>query len=188
MAPLAHATIEDEAARLLSRHADLLGASVPVDVDALAEDGEGLDVAEAPDLALVQGAPEVAAGATLSGLLLPAERRIWVNGVEAARSPGRRRFTIAHEIGHWILHAAAAPTAQTRWCRTEDVSESRTSSDVESEANRFAAALLMPRDLVLVEAERQLLNVVVLAHRFEVSEAAMRVRLTTLELLPDYMR
>src|SRR5437588_10445976 len=73
----------------------------PVPVDELAEETEGLDIQEAADLRLVPGAPAVPLEVTLSGLLLPAELRIWVDAVEAARSPGRRRFTIAHELGHW---------------------------------------------------------------------------------------
>lgn len=40
----------------------------------------------------------------------------------------RRRFTLAHEVGHWVLHTFR-PRAE----------------DPEGEANRFASALLVPR-------------------------------------------
>ena len=60
--------------------------------------------------------------------------------VKAGMHPGRRRFTIAHEIGHYILHPREgldrSDTAAnfTVW---KDASE-------EAEANLFAAELLMP--------------------------------------------
>lgn len=188
MATSEYAALEAAAEALLARHAALLGDEPPIDVDALAEDGEGLDVAEAPDLRLITGAPPLPETASLSGLLVPLERRIWVNAIEARRSPGRRRFTVAHELGHWVLHAQGAGAAQSRWCRTDEVAEAGSTSALESEANRFAAAVLMPRALVVAESERVRLNVGVLARRFDVSEQAMRIRLDVLSLLPEYMR
>ncbi len=41
----------------------------------------------------------------ISGLLFPRRREIWVDEREAARAPARRRFTIGHELGHWVLHS-----------------------------------------------------------------------------------
>ena len=55
-------------------------------VDAIAEDLCGLVVEEVRDL-------------DVSGMLIPAERRVYLNAVE---SPRRRRFTLAHELGHWV--------------------------------------------------------------------------------------
>ena len=43
-----------------------------------------------------------------SGMLLPAERRILVNADEA---PVRQRFTIAHELGHWICQCLEGPAS-----------------------------------------------------------------------------
>lgn len=69
---------------LRERYHRLFGApELPVPVEAIAEDLLGLYVAEAEDLS--------------SGLLLPAERRVVVN---AGEPPPRRRFTLAHEVGH----------------------------------------------------------------------------------------
>jgi hypothetical protein len=51
---------------------------------------------------------------------------------------GRRRFTIAHEIGHGVLHAPGTPWDSARELSTWD------GSSIEAEANRFAAELLMP--------------------------------------------
>jgi Zn-dependent peptidase ImmA (M78 family) len=78
---------------------------------------------------------------------------------------------------------------ETRYCRSDEVGISVTSSRTrEREANRFAGALLMPEPLMRAEAVRLRCNVALLARGFGVSEPAMRVRLTQLDLLPDYMR
>jgi len=157
----------------------------PIDVDDLAEERAGLDVQEHSDLRSLVGSP----GGPLSGLLLPASDRIYVDAVEAQRSPGRRRFTIAHELGHWYLHRAGG---DARFCRSEDVggsaAELRAARRIEAEANRFAAALLMPESLVRRDAPACRYSVPALARRFGVSVAAMQVRLEALQLLPNYMR
>lgn len=52
---------------------------------------------------------------------------------------GRRRFTIAHELGHWELHAA-----YSQWLCSADDMRDYGQSPLEVEANYFAAELLMP--------------------------------------------
>lgn len=163
---------------------------LPVDVLDIAEEHDHLDVQEHADLPSLPGAPPLAADTTLSGLLLPEERRIYVNAVEAQRSPGRRNFTIGHELGHWHLHVHDGEIG-THFCRADqvggDAASLRRALRAEREANRFAAALLMPEAAIRGLAEELRLNVVLLAGRFGVSVAAMQVRLETLRLLPDYM-
>jgi len=65
-------------------------------------------------------------------------------------SPGRNRFTIAHELGHLFLHYPGVkrqtPNARMvarRWVDENDVDQQR----AEWEANWFAAAFLMPREI-----------------------------------------
>lgn len=66
--------------------------------------------------------------------------------------PGRRRFSIAHEIGHLCLHRELS---QAGFCLdTEGSLEDYTNSTQELEANRFAAHLLMPGRLFSVSARR----------------------------------
>jgi hypothetical protein len=55
----------------------------------------------------------------------------------------RRRFTAAHEFGHYLLHRKKYP--QGFRC-DEAAVDGRTKSEIEREANEFAAALLMPLD------------------------------------------
>lgn len=181
-------TPESAAAQLL----EAVGLkNLPVDALRVAEEHEGLDVQEHADLWEISGVTAAKRSGDLSGLLLPAERRIWVNAREAARSNARARFTIAHELGHWLMHTKGAG-AHTRFCRPADVGatvrEITSSKRLEREANLFAAELLMPADLVRNEAEKARLSVPALAKTFAVSAAAMQVRLEVLDLLPAYMR
>lgn len=74
------------------------------------------------------------------GHLLRRERRALIVVDERLRGSARARFVVAHELGHFLLHAG---TDQFSICTSADLSEYRTSG-IESEANRFAAELLMP--------------------------------------------
>jgi Zn-dependent peptidase ImmA (M78 family) len=60
--------------------------------------------------------------------------------------PGRKRFAIAHELGHFFLHP---DTRQVALCTTNDMNTWAAAGirAEESEANEFAASLLMPEDL-----------------------------------------
>jgi hypothetical protein len=87
----------------------------------------------------------------------------------------RRRFTIAHEIGHFVLHPGR--------CRPERgglVNEAMRAE--EREADAFAAELLMPEHLVRQAVREQGADPIVLAERFQVSVKAMQVRLHRLRL------
>jgi Zn-dependent peptidase ImmA (M78 family) len=140
---------------------------LPVPVEAIAEDLVGLSVAESEEL-------------EVSGLLLPAERQIYLNASEARESPGRRRFTLAHELGHWVCQCLEGRTAPV-YCRPKDVSAAADRA-LEREANVFAAELLMPEPAVRAEWPRAA-TATELARRFGVSEEAMAWRLYSLGLV-----
>jgi Zn-dependent peptidase ImmA (M78 family) len=72
---------------------------------------------------------------------------------EARTWPTRRRFTIGHELGHWELHRDGQGAL---FCRATTVDEDQRPSapDLEEEASRFAAALLMPQWLMVHEHAR----------------------------------
>jgi Zn-dependent peptidase ImmA (M78 family) len=96
----------------------------------------------------------------------------------------RHRFTIAHELGHWVCHARPDPhAAAPSYCRTLDVSL-HTDRDLEREANVFGAELLMPEAAVR-EAWAALPDPAALADRFEVSALAAQWRLYSFGLVPD---
>lgn len=108
--------------------------------------------------------------------------------IQSDHHPNRQRFTIAHEIGHYILHADKDELEK------KDIifRRSREFTIEEEEANRFAAALLMPKKAILKEIEEcnallQYKDILVdyLATKFRVSTQAMRIRLFNLGLLID---
>lgn len=57
---------------------------------------------------------------------------------------GRKRFTMAHELGHFELHK---DSELIRSCEDIDISSYRKTRPGENEANEFAAELLMPEHL-----------------------------------------
>ena len=85
----------------------------------------------------------------------------------------RRRFTIAHEIGHFVLHHELIGDGIT----DDGLYRSRLKGGLESAANRFAANLLMPKELVWKFIEQGVDTVEELAKKFKVSESAMSIRL-----------
>ena len=140
------------------------GAGLPVPVAMIAEDLLGLHVEAGP------------LGASVSGMLLPYERRIVLNEEEPAE---RRRFTLAHEVGHWVCQCLGMPAAAPILCRSVGPAPRRATEPAEREANVFAADLLMPAAAVRAAAA---LPVEALAGRFGVSEVAMAWRLFNLGL------
>lgn len=98
------------------------------------------------------------------------------------KPPARRRFTLAHEIGHHLLARGSGPDA--RFCVFDTPSTKRTL--IERACDRFAAHLLMPEQLVrqyyaeLSHNPRQ--RVAILAERFGVSTWALRRRLRELAM------
>jgi Zn-dependent peptidase ImmA (M78 family) len=110
-------------------------------------------------------------------------------------SAPRKRFTIAHEIGHHILGHQFEAGSHVHVDRGNFISQRgpRASQGVdpkEIEANQFAASLLMPSVWVRAAAAKiqshgPLVDrhVEELANEFGVSEQAMTIRLTTLRLL-----
>ena len=102
--------------------------------------------------------------------------------------PYRKRFTIAHELGHHYLHLEQDGEY------IDNVVDLFRESDVENdndplgerfkevEANQFAAALLMPEELVR-EAYKNQGTLARLSMVFNVSEEAMGIRLQRLNLV-----
>ncbi len=62
---------------------------------------------------------------------------------------GRCRFSIAHELGHAVLHADVA------LCSEADLTDAHSDAGREREANAFAAELLMPQAALLKFRGRQ---------------------------------
>jgi hypothetical protein len=148
------------------------GNEVPVPVESIAEDLLGLRIEER-DLG------------ECSGMLIPSERLILVNTSEAmsGETPTRRhRFTIAHELGHWVCHARDAEEAEPTYCRAKDISQDADRA-LEREANVFGAELLMPEG-ALRDAWSAFPDASEVASRLGVSALAAQWRLYSFGLAP----
>lgn len=103
--------------------------------------------------------------------------------VNATHPPNRKRFSLAHELGHFALHASDANCFFVDRAFFRNSRSSIGNSREEIEANAFAAALLMPKKLVQKELpgdQNVEIKVDEMAKRFEVSDEAMTIRLIKL--------
>jgi len=91
----------------------------------------------------------------------------------------RKRFTCAHELGHFVRRSA-----EEEEYATVDLRNSHSSTGLDPEeryANEFAASLLMPEDAVESFVEEGI-DDLEMAIRFKVSREAMQNRLDNLNL------
>lgn len=123
-------------------------------------------------------------GDDVSGILVVENDRGMI-GVNATDAPVRQRFSIAHEIGHFILHKLELPVFIDRKYSAafRDGLSSEGSDPREREANSFAACLLMPEDQVRAKVQKTSFDLgddqelAALAAHFQVSRQAMMYRL-----------
>ena len=134
----------------------------------------------------------------ISGVSMITKERKKFIIVNKNQSENRKKFTIAHELGHILLKHSTSLNTQKHADDSKRASQilfrNQNSSDgsdwKEVEANRFAAALLMPRHLLDLEIEKiqknnsknylSELDVYKLSDIFGVSTIAMSIRLTSL--------
>ena len=119
----------------------------------------------------------------LSGLLKRAEGGA-ILGVNSQHPMSRQRFTIAHEIGHYLLHSEDLHVDHGIGIRFRDDTSSQAIDDAEIEANQFASHLLMPASFleqdirasgqIDVEDDEQ---IKLIADKYGVSTQAMTLRL-----------
>ena len=155
---------------------------MPVDVRGIAQ-ALGIEIVERPGF-------ELKGHGTVSGLLLRREGKT-ICVVNRDHHPNRQRFSIAHEIGHFVLHPFREAYIDVD-CRVaaRDDRSSEGAYIREIEANTFAAELLMPEEVVKAEVENPLGpfdedQVESLAKQFKVSTQAMTIRLTNLGLFSE---
>lgn len=129
----------------------------------------------------------------LSGFLLRKEGGPTLIGVNTNHHPNRQRFTIAHEIGHYVLHQHSDLHVDRVVVKLRSELSSKGEDSEEIEANRFAAELLMPQ--VMLENDIQELPssdlndervIQQLAKRYGVSANAMTNRLNTLGYISSF--
>ena len=118
--------------------------------------------------------------------------KIWLNPLDG---DARQRFTLAHELGHYI-HDILPDIGRSETIKDTPTTLHRSGESDEKEyrANRFAANLLMPRSDIFEQAERLVEAapnkemypedlVAAMAETFCVSKPAMTVRLKSVGIL-----
>ena len=114
----------------------------------------------------------------VSGMLVRHDPKAGDSGfvcyVDATEPSVRQRFTAAHELGHFTLHRQLIGDshADNYLLRAEGLTGYQ-----ETQANAFAADLLMPRDLIAQKMAAGVTTVAELAKAFGVSQIAMSIRL-----------
>lgn len=171
--------IEKEVAKLLSKHGI---SSVPIPVEKIAQ-AEGVPIVE------------MTFNGEISGALIRSKGSSGI-AVNASHHPNRKRFTIAHELAHYLLDHKDEEEDHIDWKFTiirRDGKSSKASDGQEIDANAFAASLLMPAVLLRAdlddqvgfsgEAELSDSQIQSLAKKYLVSEMALRYRLANLGLI-----
>lgn len=100
---------------------------------------------------------------------------------DAIREPGRYRFSVAHELGHWELHRQRTQMTLSE-CTSIQVSPGYRGDGTELEANCFASELLMPEFMFRPRCSgpMSLHLAAQLARTFDASLTASAIRLITL--------
>jgi Zn-dependent peptidase ImmA (M78 family) len=179
------------AAEVLHRHVSASGDAIalPVPIEMIVERTYELtidldDIDEPPDHRIL-------------GALSPSTRTIVMNTRHLPTFEtwvGPERFTLAHELAHWIYDAespgqgALAFAANDEvFCRRDDTSDlDRTTQIREQNANALAAHILLPDDLVLAEdLDAVLADIKGTAHEWGVSQQTLRIKLERLGILDD---
>lgn len=154
--------------------------SLPVKADSIAEFTCGLEF-EWKNLDKLSKSSEILAAIAIR------DEKIYMNEskeYEFKDNPGRRNFTIAHELGHWFLHKdlyqekLPGLEGNVLICRGTNIKN----DNRERQANLFATYLLMPARFVREQlkcfatplSEHDLKQ---MANIFQVSKQSMRIRL-----------
>ena len=90
---------------------------------------------------------------------------------------GRKRFTIAHEIGHLILHHGV------RYCKKNDFNLFSTKNGIEMQANSFASELLLPKFSLIKTLSKNEVTfdlISIISQRYNTSLTSAAIRLVSI--------
>ncbi|WP_281826139.1 ImmA/IrrE family metallo-endopeptidase [Jannaschia rubra] len=153
----------------------------PVDVAALAQDFSRQVFPDAP-ISMVGG---LYLSKGVEGMLMPRPDGSGEWGIiynESIRSAGRRNFTLAHELGHYLLHRQDHPGGLQ--CTSRNMADWDSARNrIEAEANTFASYLLMPLDDFRAQIKGRAIDIDVmaeLAERYAVSLTAATLKWMTI--------
>lgn len=107
-----------------------------------------------------------------------------VVGINSMHPTARQRFSLAHEIGHFLLHKAKDVFVDRQYpVHFRDAVSSTATDPEEVEANQFAASLTMPEAMLKRDVEGSQLDIesetaiADLAKRYGVSKQALAIRI-----------
>ncbi len=111
--------------------------------------------------------------------------------INKKKQPTRQNFTIAHELGHYFLHSEIIKSDET-FVDNDDTLEGRMlflldeekSTIIETQANKFAASLIMPEKQVM-KVWDTFKDIAECANIFNVPILTMTIRLTSLDLVNE---
>lgn len=126
-------------------------------------------------------------GIVVSGSSITAEKTDacseWISGVpivffdKSINSACRIRFSLAHELGHILMHS---------YITKEDLKDKKMLDRIEHEANRFASAFLLPQKSFINDVNMISLNYfLTLKKKWRVSLAAIIYRCKEINILDD---
>ncbi|MCB4767831.1 ImmA/IrrE family metallo-endopeptidase [Ancylobacter sp. Lp-2] len=108
----------------------------------------------------------------------------WFNGdsytvsINGRHSSTRQRFTLAHEIAHFVLHRSLIGDGIV----DDAMYRSDRSDDIERQANSYAATILMPAPLVRAAFSAGTKDYAGMSRLFDVSSEVARIRMRELRL------
>ncbi len=142
-------------------------ATFPVDVDRLAESlGISVVYVNMPD--------------EVSGTLVR-KRGLYVITINKRHPRTRQRFTLAHELGHYVLHRhiigdGVNDSSAYRTIANDEYYNPGILPEHETEANQFAASLLMPKNII-DQLRASNLSAEEIANKLQVSHHAASIRM-----------
>lgn len=168
----------DPASAAMEIHRQLGFATKALDLDVLAS---ALGITE------IRYEPNLSFEGMLIAPLEKGEGKILIN---ASSDKKRQRFTLAHELGHYIIPSHVQTNSAGFYCFGKDLDDQNTSVirvdekhiRQEQEANQFATELLMPMHLIepYLAHEKPLQGICSLASKAKVSIAASARRFASL--------
>ena len=116
----------------------------------------------------------------ISGFIIKSEDNLVSACVNVKNKPREKRFTLAHEIGHYFMHNDKLTAGLVDTLKSDN-----TVNKVENEANEFAYNLLMPEDKFLKLWKDKTKDVSDMCDAFGVSEMTLITRAGDLNCLNE---
>jgi hypothetical protein len=180
---------EATAAQILARYGQLTSwaPALPIPIDSMIENGYGLAILWQP-LDDVEDAVVLGALDATSRTIILNERRLGM----FERVIGPERFTLAHELSHWVYDAEnpdqvtlLEDSSERVLCRAPSARVNDSAAIREVNANKLAACMLLPSGLVrgrLTTPFPTNAELAKAAHGWGVSTSTLRFRLKELGL------